>query len=125
MTDRSIACILITHLPVKAEVRRYPQLRGKPVIITESYGSKDLVLDSSPEARGVSAGMPLAEAMASGIYGGDAHAIEMAAAFPTIANLEREHGSLLRGVMARPTAEMSSSKRSSARVGITTGTPSE
>ncbi len=64
MTDRSIACILITHLPVKAEVRRYPQLRGKPVIITESYGSKDLVLDSSPEARGVSAGMPLAEAVA-------------------------------------------------------------
>lgn len=64
MTDRSIACILVTHLPVKAEVRRYPQLRGKPVIITESYGSKDLVLDSSPEARGVGAAMPLAEAMA-------------------------------------------------------------
>ena len=64
MTDRSIACILVTHLPVKAEMRRYPQLRGKPVIITESYGSKDLVLDSSPEARGVGAGMPLAEAVA-------------------------------------------------------------
>jgi len=64
MTDRSIACILITHLPVKAEVRRFPRLRGKPVIITESYGSKDLVLDSSPEARGVGAGMPLAEAVA-------------------------------------------------------------
>ena len=64
MTDGSIACILVTHLPVKAEVRRYPQLRGKPVIITESYGSKDLVLDSSPEARGVGAGMPLAEAVA-------------------------------------------------------------
>ena len=56
--------MLVTHLPVKAEVRRYPHLRGKPVIITESYGSKDLVLDSSPEARGVRAGMPLAEAMA-------------------------------------------------------------
>ena len=64
MTDRSIACMLVTHLPVKAEVRRYPQLQGKPVIITESYGSKDLVLDSSPEARGVNAGMPLAEATA-------------------------------------------------------------
>ncbi|MQG62102.1 MAG: hypothetical protein FI708_05125, partial [SAR202 cluster bacterium] len=64
MTDRSIACMLVTHLPVKAEIRRYPQLRGKPVIITESYGSKNLVLDSSAEVRGVSAGMPLAEAMA-------------------------------------------------------------
>ena len=58
MTDRSIACMLVTHLPVKAEIRRYPQLRGKPVIITESYGSKNLVLDSSAEVRGVSAGMP-------------------------------------------------------------------
>ncbi|HIL31816.1 MAG TPA: DNA polymerase Y family protein [Dehalococcoidia bacterium] len=63
MTDRSIACMLITHLPVKAEIRRYPQLRGKPVIITESYGSKDMVLDSSAEALGVRSGMPLAEAM--------------------------------------------------------------
>ena len=56
--------MLVTHLPVKAEVRRYTQLRGKPVIIIESYGSKDLVLDSSAEAKGVTAGMPLAEAMA-------------------------------------------------------------
>ncbi|MDA0264409.1 MAG: DNA polymerase Y family protein [Chloroflexi bacterium] len=63
MTDRSIACMIVTHLPVKAEMRRYPQLRGKPVVITESYGSRDLVLDSSPEAQGVTAGMPLAEAM--------------------------------------------------------------
>ena len=64
MTDRSIACMLVTHLPVKSEVRRYTQLRGKPVIITESYGSQKLVLDSSEEAKGVIAGMPLSEAMA-------------------------------------------------------------
>jgi DNA polymerase-4/protein ImuB len=48
---------------MKAELRRYPDLRGKPVVITESYGSKDLVLDSSPEARGVAASMPLQEAV--------------------------------------------------------------
>ena len=59
-----IACVLVTHLPVKAEMRRYPELRGKPVVITESYGSKDLVLDSSPQARGLAPGMPLQEAMA-------------------------------------------------------------
>ena len=64
MIDRSIACMLVTHLPVKSEVRRYTQLRGKPVIITESYGSQNLVLDSSAEAKGVTAGMTLAEAMA-------------------------------------------------------------
>ncbi len=48
--NRSIACLLITHLPVKAELIRRPELRGEPVVITESYGSKTLVLDSSPEA---------------------------------------------------------------------------
>ena len=58
-----IACILITHLPVKAELRRYPELRRRPVIITESYGSKELVLDSSSEARGVVSGMSLQEAV--------------------------------------------------------------
>lgn len=62
-SKNSIACLVVTHLPVKAEVRRYPYLRGKPVIITESYGSRDLVLDSSPEARGVGTGMPLQEAL--------------------------------------------------------------
>ena len=63
MSERLVACVLVTHLPMKAELRRYPELRGKPVVITESYGSKDLVLDSSPEAQGVAAGMPLQEAV--------------------------------------------------------------
>ena len=63
-SHNSIACVLVTHLPVKAELRRYPELRGKPVIIVESHGSKDLVLDSSPQARGVGSGMPLQEALA-------------------------------------------------------------
>ena len=63
MTEHLIACLLITHLPVKAELGRFPQLRGRPVVITESYGSKELVLDSSPEARGVAAGMSFQEAV--------------------------------------------------------------
>ena len=63
MAKSLIACLLVTHLPVKAELGRYPQLRGRPVVITESYGSKELVLDSSPEARGVAAGMSFQEAV--------------------------------------------------------------
>ncbi len=59
----NIACVLITHLPVKAEQRRDPALLGRPVVITESFGSKQVVLDSSPEARGVTAGMSLQEAV--------------------------------------------------------------
>ena len=64
MTDRLIACLLVTHLPVKAELIRYPELRGKPVVVTESYGSKHLVLDSSAQAVGVASGMSLQEVMA-------------------------------------------------------------
>ena len=58
-----IACVLITHLPVKAEQRRRAGLRERPVIIVESYGSKQVVLDSSPKAVGITAGMPLQEAL--------------------------------------------------------------
>lgn len=58
-----IACVLITHLPMKAELRRHPELGGSPVIITRVYGSDQVVLDSSPEAKGVSSGMPLSEAL--------------------------------------------------------------
>ena len=62
-SENLIACLLVTHMPVKAELKRRPELREKPVVITESYGSKTLVLDSSPKARGVASGMPLSEAM--------------------------------------------------------------
>ena len=58
-----VACLLITHLAMKAELRRRPQLRGQPVIVTQTHGSQQVVLDSSPEARGVTDGMPLQEAL--------------------------------------------------------------
>ncbi len=58
-----IACVLITHLPMKAELRRRTDLRGRPVLVTESVGSKQIVLDASPEAVGAIVGMPLQEAI--------------------------------------------------------------
>jgi len=58
-----IACVLITHLPMKAELRRHAALRERPTIITEGHGSKQSVLDSSPETAGVIPGMPLQEAL--------------------------------------------------------------
>ena len=58
-----IACVLITHLPMKAELRRRTDLRGRPVLVTESVGSKQVVLDASPEAVGAIVGMPLQEAI--------------------------------------------------------------
>lgn len=58
-----IACLLITHFPMKAELRRHTQFKGKPVIIVEESDSRQTVLDSSPGARGATAGMTLQEAL--------------------------------------------------------------
>ncbi len=58
-----LACVLITHLPVKAEVRRAPLLRDKQVLITTQSSGRPEVLDFSSQVRGVSPGMPLQEAL--------------------------------------------------------------
>ncbi len=59
----SIACHLVTNLPVKAERSRYPVLRNRPLVVVERGGRGDIVLDSSPEADGVLRGMALREAI--------------------------------------------------------------
>lgn len=58
-----VACILITHFAMKAELRRHPEFWGTPVIITKSSGSRQLVLDRSSQVKGVAIGMPLQEAL--------------------------------------------------------------
>jgi len=57
--------------------------------------------------------VPLAEAMASGVFGGDAHRLEMAAAFPQVLELEAKHGSLLKamGALARQRRESGAKPR--------------
>lgn len=60
---RMLACLLIDHLGVKAEVHRNPQLAGKPVIIVRSSGSRRVVMDASVQAMGVEPDMPLVEAL--------------------------------------------------------------
>ncbi len=64
MTDSTIACLLVTRLPVKAERQRYPALRRRPLVITESCGPDPIVLDSSQETRGVTPGMSVPQALA-------------------------------------------------------------
>lgn len=50
---------------------------------------------------GREAGTLVAWLMASGVHAADPSALSMEAAFPALAALEQEHGSLLRGVLAR------------------------
>ena len=56
-----IACLLITHLAMKSEFTRFPELQNRPVIITQSQGSRQTVLDRSQEANGVTEGMSVQE----------------------------------------------------------------
>ena len=58
-----IACLLIRHLPVKAERRRYPQLCRRTLVIVEPGAGGDTVLDISAEAEGVVPGMTLHDAL--------------------------------------------------------------
>ncbi len=59
----STGCLLVTHLPVKAELLRRLELAGQPLIITDRTPGRQTVLDASVEAVGVRAGQTVAEAL--------------------------------------------------------------
>ena len=58
-----IACVLVTHLPIKAELGRNSSLRDRPVLIITQSSGGTTVLDAPSQADGVSPGMPLQEAL--------------------------------------------------------------
>ena len=59
----STGCLLVTHLPVKAELLRRPELAVLPLIITAGTPGRQTVLDASVEAAGVREGQTVAEAL--------------------------------------------------------------
>ena len=62
-----ILCVLLPHFPLRCEVLRQPELDGRPVAITLSEGSQKLVLDYSPELKGLQRDMPVQQAIS--MYG--------------------------------------------------------
>ena len=60
---RLTGCLLVTHLPVKAELQRRPELAGRPLIVTGGDAARPQALDASAEATGVSPGQTVAEAL--------------------------------------------------------------
>ena len=58
-----VACLLITHLRTKIEMRRHPNLKNIAAIIMVPSEGRSLVVDSTPSASGVSPGMTLEEAL--------------------------------------------------------------
>ncbi len=62
-SSRLTGCLLVTHLPVKAELQHRPELAGRPLIITAGGSQRPVVLDASAEATGVTAGQSVAAAL--------------------------------------------------------------
>ncbi|MCY4576689.1 MAG: hypothetical protein OXC55_08890 [Chloroflexi bacterium] len=58
-----IACVLITHLRAKIEMRRRPDLSGKPAVIVARGQKKPIVVDHSPAAPRISIGMTPEQAL--------------------------------------------------------------
>ena len=56
-----VACLLITYLRIKVEIRRHPNLKNAPAVIVRRSGRRSLVVDSTPAATGVLPGMTLEE----------------------------------------------------------------
>ena len=60
-----VACVLLTHLRAKVEMRRHPHLNDTPAIIVDRDPSsaRPLVVDRFPAASGTAVGMTLEQAM--------------------------------------------------------------
>ena len=58
-----VACVLVTHLRAKAELRRQPHLQAIPAVIVDRSRGRPVVVDALPAAAGVTAGMTLEEAL--------------------------------------------------------------
>ena len=64
-----IACVLITHLRAKVEMRRQPHLKNRAVLIVDRSKGRPLVVDNFPAVSGVDAGMTLDQALSRQVNG--------------------------------------------------------
>ncbi len=58
-----VACVLVTHLRAKVELRKQPRLADRPAVIVDRSKGRPLVVDTFPATAGVSAGMTLEQAL--------------------------------------------------------------
>lgn len=91
-----IACVLITHLRVKVELKRQPRLKDLPVIIVDRSRTRPLVIDSSPKTSAAMTGITLEQALAL-----QPDAVVLEADEPTYRRLFRQILAALLGVSDR------------------------
>ena len=58
-----VACVLVTHLRARIELRRQPHLDGRPAVIVDRTSGRPVVVDFLPATAGVAAGMTLEQAL--------------------------------------------------------------
>lgn len=90
---------------LRADLLSWPgklRLMAEPLISPRRAGASDeSVFDFARRRAGGEAAAILADAVVSGIHAGDARRLSLAAVFPRLSQWEREHGSVLRGMLAR------------------------
>lgn len=59
-----ILCLLLPNFPLRCEIQRRPGPKESWTLVTGTTGSQKMVLDYSPELKGLQPGMPLQEALA-------------------------------------------------------------
>ncbi len=77
------------------------RLLGEPFVSRGPEGVDESVWEFAARRLGRQAADRLIAPMVLGVFAGDAKRVSLPAAFPRLAELEREHGSLVRGLIAR------------------------
>lgn len=91
------------------------RLCAEPFVRRANGGGDESVWEFAARRAGAQAADRLIAPITLGVFAGDARRLSLASAFPKMAAFERDHGSLLRGMIARGRAARA------ARVQVTTG----
>lgn len=92
-------------------------LRGRLRVLLEPFaaarpeGVDESVYEFAARRIGAEAAEVLVDAMVSGVFAGDTRSLSLASAFPKMAAMEAEHGSLVRAMMARMRARRAAKRR--------------
>ncbi len=95
----------VLSLRGRLRVLREPWTRPRPEEVDES------VYDFAARHIGDEAARMLVDAMVSGVFAGDARRLSLVSAFPKMAEMEAEHGSLVRAMFARGKARRAAKKQ--------------
>ena len=84
-------------LPLPGKLRLF----GEPFVRRKRDWDDESVFDFAARRIGAPAASILVDAMVSGIHAGNARTLSLPAAFPRMREMEREHGSLVRAMIAK------------------------